>query len=127
MMTGGHFLVCTANTHFCQHLGCMDGCVLNGMGKQRCGSGIVGLFRLTNSPPCDCSSLPSSSHCVRNVPTWRVSYEGGETAITQTESSRLIFSSFKGHIMSKYGISAFCVFEGGETARNLTDPSRSNF
>ncbi len=33
----------------------------------------------------------------------------------------------KGQIMSNFGISAFCVFEGGETASNQTDPSRSNF
>ena len=37
------------------------------------------------------------------------------------------FGIFKGPILSNFGISAFCVFEGGETARNQTESSRSIF
>ena len=54
-------------------------------------------------------------------------FEGGETARNQTESSRLIFGSFKGQILLLFGIYAFCVFEGGGTARNQTESARSFF
>ena len=37
------------------------------------------------------------------------------------------FCTLKVQILSNFGISAFCVFEGSETARNQTESSRSFF
>ena len=38
-----------------------------------------------------------------------------------------MFLASSGRFLANLGISAFCVFEGGETARNQTESSRSFF